>query len=224
VERAGGDAAKLVGARRQPGVKLSHEVISLDTRYPFVIARGGYASHENVVVRIVDDQGMEGWGEAAPNRYYGESVGSVLAALEQFVPVLSAADAWSLEAIEAHLNRTLRGNGSAKSAISAASENRVSARSERQDGFRARYFRSPVPKSVVSTIVNSRNARRPENLRSPDAFGEWDERDRTAWEPLGGRGRVVQVGTEPGSVFLPFVHRTKKRSIGRGILTAAVMV
>lgn len=101
-------------------MKLSHEVISLNTLYPFVIARGGYASHENVVVRIRDDQGVEGWGEAAPNRYYGESVGSVVAALEQFVPVLSTADAWSLEAIEAQLNRTLRGNGSAKSAISAA--------------------------------------------------------------------------------------------------------
>ncbi len=101
-------------------MKLSHEVISLETRYPFVIARGGYAAHENVVVRLVDDQGIEGWGEAAPNRYYGESVGSVVAALEQFVPILSSADAWSLEAIEAQLNRVLRGNGSAKSAVSAA--------------------------------------------------------------------------------------------------------
>jgi L-alanine-DL-glutamate epimerase-like enolase superfamily enzyme len=101
-------------------VNLSHEVISLETRYPFVIARGGYAAHENVVVRLVDDEGIEGWGEAAPNRYYGESVGSVIAALEQFVPILSSADAWSLEAVEAQLDRALRGNGSAKSAVSAA--------------------------------------------------------------------------------------------------------
>jgi L-alanine-DL-glutamate epimerase-like enolase superfamily enzyme len=109
-------------------VKLSHEVISLNTRYPFVIARGGYAAHENVFVRIEDDQGVEGWGEAAPNRYYGESVGSVVAALEQFAPVLAAADAWSLESIEARLNRTLRGNGSAKSAISAALHDMVGKR------------------------------------------------------------------------------------------------
>jgi L-alanine-DL-glutamate epimerase-like enolase superfamily enzyme len=67
-------------------VKLSHETISLHTRYPFVIARGGYASHENVVVRIEDDDGLEGLGEAAPNRYYGESTGSVIAALERFAP------------------------------------------------------------------------------------------------------------------------------------------
>jgi L-alanine-DL-glutamate epimerase-like enolase superfamily enzyme len=101
-------------------VKLSHEVISLNTRYPFVIARGGYAAHENVVVRIDDDEGLFGLGEAAPNRYYGESVGSVVAALEQLVPVLATADGWSLESIEAQLDRTLRRNGSAKGAISSA--------------------------------------------------------------------------------------------------------
>lgn len=101
-------------------MKLSHEVVSLHTRYPFVIARGGYAAHENVVVRIEDDSGLEGFGEAAPNKYYGESVGSVVAALERFVPVLATADAWSLESVEVQLERSLRGNGSAKSAVSAA--------------------------------------------------------------------------------------------------------
>jgi L-alanine-DL-glutamate epimerase-like enolase superfamily enzyme len=101
-------------------MKISHEVIRLKTRYPFVIARGGYAAHENVVVRIVDKDGIEGLGEAAPNRYYGESIATVAAALEQFAPVLGSADSWSLEAIEVSLNRTLRGNNSAKSAISAA--------------------------------------------------------------------------------------------------------
>ena len=101
-------------------VKISHEVVSLKTRYPFVIARGGYASHENVIVRITDDDGMEGWGEAAPNRYYGESIATVAAALDQFAPVLASADSWSLEAIDASLNRVLRGNNAAKSAISAA--------------------------------------------------------------------------------------------------------
>jgi L-alanine-DL-glutamate epimerase-like enolase superfamily enzyme len=71
-------------------------------------------------VRIVDKDGIEGLGEAAPNRYYGESIATVAAALDQFAPVLGSADSWSLEAIEVSLNRTLRGNNSAKSAISAA--------------------------------------------------------------------------------------------------------
>lgn len=101
-------------------MRISHEVVRLKTRYPFVIARGGYAAHENVVVKIVDDDGIEGLGEAAPNRFYGESVATVVAALEQFASVLGSADSWSLDAIEASLNRILRGNGSAKSAVSAA--------------------------------------------------------------------------------------------------------
>jgi L-alanine-DL-glutamate epimerase-like enolase superfamily enzyme len=101
-------------------MQITHEVVRLQTRYPFVIARGGYAAHENVIVRITDEDGVEGLGEAAPNRFYGESVATVAAALEQFSSVLATADSWSLEAIDASLDRVLRGNNAAKAAISAA--------------------------------------------------------------------------------------------------------
>lgn len=101
-------------------MRLTHEVIRLSTRYPFVIARGGYAAHETVVVTIVDRDGVEGLGEAAPNRFYGETVATVASAFEQFAPVLGSADSWSLESIDAQLSRALRGNGSAKGAVSAA--------------------------------------------------------------------------------------------------------
>ena len=101
-------------------MRISHEVVKLKTRYPFVIARGGYASHENVIVKVVDDDGLEGLGEAAPNRFYGESVATVVAALDQFAPVLGSASSWSLEAIDDSLNRVLRANNSVKSALSAA--------------------------------------------------------------------------------------------------------
>jgi L-alanine-DL-glutamate epimerase-like enolase superfamily enzyme len=101
-------------------MKLSHQTIELKPVHPFVIARGGYPHHRNVVVRLTDRDGLEGFGEAAPNKYYGESVDTVVAALAQFKPVLERADPFSLEAIEAELNRTLRGNASAKSAVSSA--------------------------------------------------------------------------------------------------------
>jgi L-alanine-DL-glutamate epimerase-like enolase superfamily enzyme len=101
-------------------MKLSHQTIELNPTHPFVIARGGYAHHRNVIVRLTDEDGLEGFGEAAPNRYYGESVSTVIAALGQFKPVLERADPFSIESIEAHLNRTLRGNASAKSAVSSA--------------------------------------------------------------------------------------------------------
>jgi L-alanine-DL-glutamate epimerase-like enolase superfamily enzyme len=101
-------------------MKLSHQTIELNPTHPFVIARGGYAHHRNVIVRLTDDDGLEGFGEAAPNRYYGESVSTVIAALGQFKPILERANPLSLESIESNLNRVLRGNASAKSAVSSA--------------------------------------------------------------------------------------------------------
>src|SRR5438270_5492427 len=101
-------------------MKLSHQTIELNPTHPCVIARGGYTHRRNVIVRLVDDDGCEGLGEAAPNRYYGESVSTVIAALGQFKHLLERADPFSIESIEANLNRVLRGNAAAKSAISAA--------------------------------------------------------------------------------------------------------
>src|SRR5215210_1227580 len=101
-------------------MKLSHQTIELKPTHPFVIARGGYAHHRNVIVRLTDEDGLEGFGEAAPNRYYGESVATVVAALGQFKPIVERAHPMALESTEADLNRTLRGNASAKSAVSSA--------------------------------------------------------------------------------------------------------
>jgi L-alanine-DL-glutamate epimerase-like enolase superfamily enzyme len=101
-------------------MRLSHQTIELNPTHPFVIARGGYSHHRNVIVRLTDEEGYDGFGEAAPNRYYGESVSTVISALAQFKPILERADAFSLESIESHLNRVLRGNASAKGAISSA--------------------------------------------------------------------------------------------------------
>src|SRR5215208_1970203 len=101
-------------------MRLLHEIVSLRTKHPFIIARGGRSAYETVWVRVVDDDGAEGWGEAAPSRYYGESPQTVVAALERIAPVLERADAWSLEAVEREMNRAIGRNGSAKSAVSAA--------------------------------------------------------------------------------------------------------
>jgi len=102
-------------------MKLTWERVSLRTKRPFVIARWGYAGHENVIVTITDDDGMVGRGEAAPNRYYGESPGSVIAALDRYAAVVAdAGKDWSLEAIEAALVIAMRGNASARAAVSSA--------------------------------------------------------------------------------------------------------
>jgi L-alanine-DL-glutamate epimerase-like enolase superfamily enzyme len=86
---------------------------------PFVIARWGYSGHENVIVSITDE-GITGMGEAAPNKYYNESVASVISALERYAPVVEAAQSWSLAATEAALLATLGGNASARAAVSSA--------------------------------------------------------------------------------------------------------
>ena len=53
-------------------IRLEVEVLNLRTRHPFIIARGGQSDYRTVWVRLVDSDGVEGWGEAAPARIYGE--------------------------------------------------------------------------------------------------------------------------------------------------------
>ena len=99
---------------------LRHDVITIHTRHPFVIARGGSSEYRVVRVTVIDEDGAEGWGEAAPNRFYGESVASVVEALARFAPLLETADPWALENAESAMNAAMGRNGSAKSAVSAA--------------------------------------------------------------------------------------------------------
>ena len=101
-------------------MRLEHETLTVHTRTPFVIARGGATEWRRVWVRVIDDDGAEGWGEAAPSRFYGETTASVIAALEVLGAVVAGASAWSLEAVEAEMHKALRLNASAKSAVSAA--------------------------------------------------------------------------------------------------------
>ncbi|MBC7790496.1 MAG: dipeptide epimerase [Anaerolineae bacterium] len=101
-------------------MRLSHEILTLRTKHPFTISRGGASEWRVVWVRVTDDDGVEGWGEAAPSKFYGETVESVAGALALFSPLVEAADPWSTESIESELNRVIRFNGSAKTAVSAA--------------------------------------------------------------------------------------------------------
>jgi L-Ala-D/L-Glu epimerase len=101
-------------------MKVYHDLTVVHTTHPFVIARGGASEHRLIRVRISDGDGYEGWGEAAPNRFYGETVDTAVAALTRLAPIVEAFDPWALEDIESEMNRALRFNGSVKSAISAA--------------------------------------------------------------------------------------------------------
>ncbi|MFO0096060.1 MAG: dipeptide epimerase, partial [Gemmatimonadaceae bacterium] len=101
-------------------MQLHAEIVTVHTRHPFIIARGGQSEYRVVWVRLVDRDGAEGWGEASPSKFYGETADTVMVALQRLAPVLEHADAWSIDAIERELEKTMRWNASARCAVSAA--------------------------------------------------------------------------------------------------------
>ena len=101
-------------------MRVEHEVLTLHTRDPFVIARGAYAEHVNVLVRVTADDGEYGLGEAAPNAYYGESPRSAVAALERAAPLLARASGEDVEAVEDELRAALPDARSVTAALSIA--------------------------------------------------------------------------------------------------------
>jgi L-Ala-D/L-Glu epimerase / N-acetyl-D-glutamate racemase len=100
-------------------LRLEAEILELRTRHPFIIARGGQSDYRTVWVRLIDGDGVEGWGEAAPNRIYGESVETVHAALQNYSDRMPA-DPFLLEDAEAGWESVLRLNPSARVALSSA--------------------------------------------------------------------------------------------------------
>jgi L-alanine-DL-glutamate epimerase-like enolase superfamily enzyme len=98
---------------------LEAEFLELKTRHPFIIARGGRSEYRTIWVRLRDAEGHEGWGEAAPTRFYGETPESVLSALNLYAAAMPA-DPFDIEESERRWEALLRLNPAARSALSAA--------------------------------------------------------------------------------------------------------
>lgn len=98
---------------------LETEVLTLRTRHPFIIARGGNSEYRTLMVRLVDQDGVEGWGEAAATRFYGETLETVQAALKTYGELLPD-DPFQLEETERRWELALHGNPAARMALSAA--------------------------------------------------------------------------------------------------------
>lgn len=105
-------------------MKLTWETLELRTRHPFNIAREDKPMERTGVwVRLRDSDGVEGWGEAAPQAFYGETTETVTGVLPLLSRVLEEAgegDPFALERVEGALHHALAHNGSARVAISAA--------------------------------------------------------------------------------------------------------
>ncbi len=100
-------------------LRLNADILELKTRHPFIIARGSQDTYRTVAIRVVDQDGLEGWGEAAPQRFYGETPETVLAALQTYATVLPQ-DPFHIDDAEARFEALLSGNNSARAGLSAA--------------------------------------------------------------------------------------------------------
>ena len=100
-------------------LQMSTEFLDLRTTHPFIIARGGRSEYRTVWVRLRDGDGNEGWGEAAPSKFYGETAESAMAALPYLAAALPS-DPFDLEGTERRLQETMRYNAAARAAVSAA--------------------------------------------------------------------------------------------------------
>ena len=49
-------------------LRMEAEVLNVRTRHPFIIARGGQSDYRTIWVRLIDRDGLEGWGEAEIGR------------------------------------------------------------------------------------------------------------------------------------------------------------
>lgn len=92
--------------------------IDLPLRDPFTIARSTRIVARDVIVELTW-RGLTGRGEAAPSAYYGETVETVLAAVDRLGPVLGD-DPYALDAIRSRWDATLRGNAAARAALETA--------------------------------------------------------------------------------------------------------
>lgn len=101
-------------------MNVAWDRIVVRTEYPFRISRSEKREVELVRVRLEAD-GIEGWGEADPSAYYGETAGTVEAALAAMRPMLERVELpWALERIERELQARIGRNPAARASVSAA--------------------------------------------------------------------------------------------------------
>ena len=116
------------------GLTLRHEVLDLALRDPFRIARSDHGAGQRittVVVEVTDDRfpGIVGMGEGYPDRFYGETPGTMAAVFPLLLE--EAGNLWmdldDVEAARQHLaflsatwSLRLRWNGAAKCAVDIA--------------------------------------------------------------------------------------------------------
>ncbi|HUQ44287.1 MAG TPA: dipeptide epimerase [Candidatus Limnocylindria bacterium] len=117
----------MVVASSPPGLTLRHEVLKLALRDPFRIARSDHdAGHAvtTLVVELTDPRcpGVVGLGEGYPDRFYGETVETMVAVFPHLLAAVGEVEATieGLRAASDRLQASIRWNGGAKCALDSA--------------------------------------------------------------------------------------------------------
>ncbi len=97
---------------------INAKPIDLKLTTPFRISRGVQDTSQNVIVQITHNEYI-GYGEAAPDEYYGENQETVLACITKFAGNLGD-DPFLIEDIMSNLDHLIRLNPAAKAAVDMA--------------------------------------------------------------------------------------------------------
>ncbi len=101
------------------GFRMEIKSKRLDLRHAWTIARNTSTYKEYAFVKLEKD-GIYGLGEAAHNVRYGESLESIIAALEKARPILENCDPWKFVDVNAAVQAVCEGQTAAKAAIDIA--------------------------------------------------------------------------------------------------------
>src|SRR5262245_48752551 len=96
-------------------IQLTPEALELQTIFELRIALGSRRRRKSAFVRL-RHAGIQGFGDAPPSHYYGETYETVEAALAEWAPQLGD-DPFALEAIERRLDAALQGQSAARAAV-----------------------------------------------------------------------------------------------------------
>jgi len=88
---------------------------------PFTIALGSVSEVEEIIVRVVDDAGCEGWGEGSPSRrILAATADTIICALDVLAPLILGEDPRRLGHLVDRMDQALEGNSPAKAALDIA--------------------------------------------------------------------------------------------------------
>ena len=100
---------------------IKYDRLKVKLKKPFVVAIGVIEYAETVIVKITTDEGIVGYGEAAPfSPVTGETLDSIPIFLDFFKPALLGQNPFEIEKIHKIMNTMTVGNTSAKAGIDIA--------------------------------------------------------------------------------------------------------